>query len=116
VIALLIVRGQTLADRYFERTPWTYRAVVTSLDSLCAGESVDTIEASGLVVEATPSYDSVLRYLMKRGYSKCRYSSGAAIVIVAQRSGSFDESIQAGARSLMRERVLEPGIARYRSR
>jgi len=115
-IGLLVARAPTLADRFAERTPWNYRAIVTALDSLCASESVDTIEGPGLVDELTPSYDSVLRYVMKRGYSRCRYVPGSAVLIVANRSGTFDDSIEFNGRTFARERVLDPGIARYGGR
>jgi hypothetical protein len=115
-IALLLVRAPGLADRFAERTPWTYRATVTALDSLCAGESVDTLEGPGLTDELTPSADSVLRYVMKRGYVQCRYLPGADVLIVANRSGTFDESVDVNGRTFERERLLEPGIARYRRR
>jgi len=115
-IGLLLVRAPVLADRYAERTPWTYHAIVAALDSLCAGEPVDTLEGPGLVVESTPSSDTVLRYLMKRGYVRCRYEPGADVLIVANRSGNFDESLEANGRTFVRERLLEPGIARYHIR
>ena len=113
-IALLIGRGPTLADRYAERTAWTYRAIVGALDSLCAGEAVNTLEGQGLVNELTPSSDSVLRYVMKRGYAACRYNPASTVLIVANRTGMFDPSIESDGRRFVRERVVEPGLARYR--
>lgn len=113
-IALLVVRGPALADRYAEKTPWTYRAVVGALDSLCSGESVNTLEGQGLVNELTPSSDSVLRYVMKRGYARCRYDRWSDVLIVANRTGAFEPSIESDGRRFQRERVVEPGIARYR--
>ena len=77
-IALLVFRAPSLADRYAERTPWNYRAIVAGLDSLCADQQVDTVEGPGLVDEINPSYDPVLRYLMKRGFTRCRYAEGRA--------------------------------------
>ena len=113
-IALLVVRGPTLADRYAERTPWTYRAVVGALDSLCAGETVNTLEGQGLVNELTPSSDSVLRYVMRRGYARCRYDPASDVLIVANRTGTFDPSLESNGRLFVRERVVEPGLGRYR--
>jgi hypothetical protein len=113
-LAVMTIRVPALADRYAERTPWNYQAIVTSLDALCAGQGVDTREGQGLVDELTPSYDSVLRYLMKRGFSRCRYQPGSDVVIVASRNGGFAEVLEDGSDRLKRERLLEPGIARYR--
>ena len=114
-VVLLIVRAPELADRYAERTPWNYRAIVSALDSLCAGHAVDTVEAPGLRNELTPGYDSVLRYLMTRGYTQCRYEPGAPIVIAGDRSGHFDETLELNGRRLAREQVVDPGLARYRA-
>jgi len=114
-VVLLIVRAPELADRYAERTPWNYRAIVTALDSLCAGHAVDTVEGAGLRNELTPGYDSVLRYLMTRGYTKCRYEPGAPVVIAGDRSGQFDETLELNGRRLTREQVVDPGLARYRA-
>jgi hypothetical protein len=113
---MLVIRAPTLAERFAERTPWNYRAIVTALDTLCADQAAGTIEGLGLVDDLTPSYDSVFRYLMKRGYSRCRYDPGSDVLIVATRSGRYDESIESGGRRFVRERVVEPGIARYRAR
>jgi len=113
-IALLVVRGPTLADRSIERTPWTYRAVVGALDSLCAGEAVNTLEGQGLVNELTPSSDSVLRYVMRRGYARCRYDPASDVLIVANRTGAFEPSIESGGKRFVRERAMQPGVARYR--
>jgi len=115
-IVLLILRAPALADRYAERTPWSYRAIVTALDALCADRQVDTSEGPGFGNELTPGYDPVLRYLMTRGYTKCRYQAGSCILIAADRSGQFDESIDAGGRRFTREQVVAPGLARYRAR
>lgn len=113
-ILLLLFAAPARADRFAELTPWNYRAILTALETLCAGEAVDTVEGPGLIDELTPSYDSVLRYLMKRGFSRCRYDPDADIVIAANRANAFDESIEWNGGRYTRERVLPPGLARYR--
>jgi hypothetical protein len=113
-VLLLIFSVPDRADRFAERTPWNYRAIVTALDTLCADQAVETLEGSGLLNELTPSYDSVLRYLMKRGLTQCRYDATSDVVIAANRGASFDESIDIDGRRFIRERVLPPGLARYR--
>jgi hypothetical protein len=114
-ILLLVFRAPGLADFYAERTPWNYRAIVTALDSLCGDQTVDTIEGPGLRNELTAGYDSVLRYLMKRGYTRCRYQAGSRIVIAADRSGHFDDALDVEGRRFRREQVVPPGLARYRA-
>ncbi len=113
-VLLLLVNTPDRADRFAERTLWNYRTIVTALDTLCAGQAVETVEGPGLIDELNPSYDSVLRYLMKRGFSRCHYDPQSAIVIAAKRSASFDESIEIAGRRFTRETVLPPGLARYR--
>jgi hypothetical protein len=115
-VDLLFFRAPALADRYAERTPWTYQAIVSGLDSLCAGQQVDTVEGPGLVDELNPSYDPVLRYLMKRGFTRCRYEKGARLLIAGERGGKFDGSLVVGGRRFTREEVVPPGLARYRGR
>jgi hypothetical protein len=112
-IALLLFRAPLLADRFAERTPWNYHAIVTALDTLCGGQTVQTVEGPGLVNDLTPSSDSVLKYLLKRGHSQCRYDANADVVIAANRAGAFDETIGVGGRRFVRETVLPPGLARY---
>ena len=92
-IDLLVFRGPSLADRYAERTPWNYRAIVAGLDTLCADQTVDTVEGPGLVDELNPSYDPVLRYLMKRGFTRCRYEKGARTLIAGDRDGNFRDHV-----------------------
>ena len=113
-VLLLLFIGPARADRFAERTRWNYSAIVTALDTLCAGQAVETLEGPGLVDELTASYDSVLRYLMKRGFSRCRYDAASDIVIAANRGASFDESIEIAGQRFTRETVLPPGLARYR--
>ena len=36
------------------------------------------------------------------------------LLIVANRTGTFDPSIESDGRRFVRERVVEPGLARYR--
>jgi hypothetical protein len=113
-VLLLIVRGPTLADRFAERTPWNYSAVITALDTLCEGQAVQTLEGPGLVDTLTPGYDSVLRYVMNRGFSRCRYDPMSDIVIAANRDASFEDAIELAGQRFTRERVMPPGVARYR--
>jgi hypothetical protein len=115
-IALLIVRAPALADRYAEPTPWRYQAIVSALNTLCADQAVETLEGPGFRDDLTPGYDSVLRYLMKRGYVQCRYAATSDVVIAADRSAHFDDQIEINGRRFVRERVVEPGLARYRAR
>ena len=114
-IALLAVRAPELADRYAERTAWNYRAIISALDGLCAGQAVGTVEGPGLVDDLTPAFDSVFRYAMKRGFSRCRYDQNADVLIVAPRTGTFDDSIEVGGGRFVRDTVVPPGIARYRA-
>jgi len=75
---------------------------------------IDTLRANSWVNALTPSSDSVLRYVMKRGYAACRYDPASTVLIVANRTGMFDPSIESDGRRFVRERVVEPGLARYR--
>jgi hypothetical protein len=113
-VLLLVVRGPVLAARFAERTPWNFSAIATALDTLCAGQAVQTQEGPGLVNDLTPGYDSVLQYLMNRGFSRCRYDPMSDILIAANRDASFDDAIILDGRRFMRERVMTPGLARYR--
>lgn len=116
-VLLLLFHAPARADRFAEgTTPWNYRTIVAALDMLCAGEAVQTVEGHSLRNDLTPSYDSVLRYLMKRGLSRCHYDPQAGIVIAANREASFEPSIEVDGRRYARERVLPPGLARYRLR
>ena len=115
-IDLLVFRAPNLADRYAERTPWNYRAIVAGLDTLCADQHVDTVEGPGLRDELNPSYDPVLRYLMKRGFTRCRYAKGARTIIAGDRNGAFEPSLGSAGHRYTREAVVPPGLARYRAR
>lgn len=113
-IVLLVVRAPILADRFAERTSWNYTTIVTALDKLCDGQAVQTLEGPGLVDELTPSYDSVLQYLLKRQYTRCRYDENARVVIAANRAGRFDQTVEIDGHQFAREgTVLPPGLARY---
>jgi hypothetical protein len=111
---LLVWRAPLLADRFAERTAWNYRAIVTALDRLCAGEAVQTLEGPGLTNDLTPSADSVLQYLLKRGHSRCRYDVDADVLIAGSRSGEFDDRVTAGGKTFTRQAMLPPGLARYK--
>jgi hypothetical protein len=113
-VLLMLARAPGLADRFAERTPWNFSAIVAALDALCAGQTVHTVEGPGLANDLTPASDSVLRYLMKRGFTRCRYGADSDIVIAANRDGAFDERIDLDGRQFTRERVVQPGLALYR--
>jgi hypothetical protein len=114
-ILFVALRGPVLADRYAEHTAWTYRGVVSALDQLCGGETVRTIEGPGLADGMNPGYDGVLRYLVTRGFTRCRYAEGASIAIVDNRDGrAFAEQRDINGERFLREAVAEPGLARYR--
>ena len=87
----------TAADDFAVRVVW-------------AGECVD------LVDEINPSYDPVLRYLMKRGFTRCRYEKGARILVAGTRDGTLDPSLAVAGHRYTREEVVPPGLARYRAR
>jgi len=114
VLALLITAGPWLADRSAERTPWSYSRIRAALDALCAGIAVDTDEGPAFAAQLNPQYDSVLRYMMKRGMTRCRYEPGSDVVIAAARDGLYPASKTIARGTLYRELVLPPGIARYR--
>jgi hypothetical protein len=113
-VLLLAVRGPILADRSAERTTWNFGAIVSALDTLCEGQAVRTLEGPGLVNELTPGYDSVLRYLMNRGISRCRYDPASNVLIAANREASFDDALTLEGHRFRREQVRPPGLARYR--
>ena len=77
-----------------------YAAIVTALDDLCAGQPVQTLEGRGLVNDLTPSSDSVLQYVLKRGHTQCRYDARASVLISANREGLFDEAIDAAGKAV----------------
>jgi hypothetical protein len=113
-VVLLLVRAPALADRFAERTPWNFGAIVDALDALCSGQAVHTVEGPGLLNDLTPASDPVLRYLLKRGFTRCRYESDSDIVIAASRDAAFDQEIEVDGRRFTRTRVLPPGLALYR--
>jgi hypothetical protein len=114
VLVLLMAAGPWLADRYAERTPWSYSRIRATLDALCGGLGVDTDEGPGFAAQLNPEYDSVLRYMMKRQMTSCRYEPSSPVVIAAARDGVYPASKTIGGATLYREVVLPPGIARYR--
>lgn len=82
-LAILAWRGPEWADRYWERTDWTYANIVAGVDQLCGpGSSARTIEGRGFAT-AVPGNDTVLRYLMTRRLVACRYDPAAAHILVA---------------------------------
>jgi hypothetical protein len=114
VLALLVLAGPSLADRFAERTPWTYARIRASLDALCGGVAVDTDEGQAFAAQLNPHYDSVLRYMMKRGLTTCRYQPSSDVLIAATRDGQYPASKTIGNMTYYRELVLPPGLARYR--
>lgn len=114
VLGLLIVFGPRFADRAVERTPWTYSRIRATLDVLCGGIGVATDEGQAFAAALNPEYDGVLRYMMKRGLTECRYDPSSAVLIAAARDGQYPASKTIGAATFYRELVLPPGIARYR--
>jgi hypothetical protein len=114
VLVFLIVLGPLFADRYAERTPWTYSRIRDTLDVLCGGIGVATDEGPAFAAVLNPQYDGVLRYMMKRGMTRCRYEPSSAILIAAARDGQYPDSKTIGSATFYRELVLPPGIARYR--
>ncbi len=114
VLALLIIVGPSLADRYAERTPWSYSRIRATLDALCNGIGVDTDEGQGFAALLNPQYDSVLRYMMKRGMTTCRYEPSSEVLIAVVRDGQYPATKTIARGTFYRELVLPPGIARYR--
>jgi hypothetical protein len=114
VLILLVSIGPALAGRFAERTPWSYARIRATLEALCGGVAVDTDEGPAFAAQLNPQYDSVLRYIMKRGMSTCRYQPASDVVIAAARDGRYPASKTIGDATFYRELVLPPGLARYR--
>jgi hypothetical protein len=114
VLVLLVLAGPSLADRFAERTPWSYARIRASLDALCGDAAADTHEGDAFAARLNPRYDSVLRYMMRRGMTTCRYQPSSEVVIAAARDGQYPASKTIGQATFYRELVLPPGIARYR--
>ena len=114
VLVLLITVGPWLADHYAERTPWSYSRIRATLDALCGGIGVETDEGLAFAALLNPQYDSVLRYMMKRGLTTCRYEPSSDVLIAVVRDGQYPASKTIGRATFYRELVLPPGIARYR--
>jgi hypothetical protein len=53
---------------------------------------VQTDEGQALAAVLNLQYDSVLRYMMKRGMTRCRYEPSSAVVIAAARDGQYPAS------------------------
>jgi hypothetical protein len=114
VLALLVLAGPSLADRFAEHSPWSYARIRAALDALCGGAAVDTDEGQAFAAQLNPQYDSVLRYMMKRGMTTCRYQPSSDVLIAAARDGQYPASKTIGQTTYYRELVLPPGLARYR--
>jgi hypothetical protein len=114
VVAVLALAGPSLADRSAERTPWSFTRIRAALDALCGGAAVDTDEGQAFAAQLNPRNDSVLRYMMKRQLTTCRYQPSSDVLIAAARDGEYPAAKTIGASTFYRELVLPPGIARYR--
>jgi hypothetical protein len=114
VLAFLVLVGSSVADRSVERTPWSYARIRAALEALCGGAAVNTDEGQAFAAQLNPQYDSVLRYLMKRGMTTCRFEPSSEVLIAASRDGQYPASKTIGTSIYLRELVLPPGIARYR--
>jgi hypothetical protein len=114
VLVLLIVIGPSIADRNVEATPWSFTRIRATLDALCGTAAVDTDEGQGFAARLNPQYDSVLRYMMRRQMTTCRYQPSSDVLIAAARDGDYPREKTIGQTRYLREIVLPPGIARYR--
>jgi hypothetical protein len=114
VLALLIWMGPAFADRYAEETPWSFARIRASLDALCGSAAVATDEGQAFAAQLNPHYDSVLRYMMKRGMTTCRYQPSSDVLIAASRDAQYPATKTIGGSTFYRELVLPPGLARYR--
>jgi hypothetical protein len=114
VLVFVAWRGPSLADRNVERTPWSYARIVAAVNALCGNAGVATEEGQGFAALLNPRYDSVLRYLMRRRLTTCRYESSSDVLLAAARDADYPATMQIGDRRYVRELVLPPGIARYR--
>jgi hypothetical protein len=110
----LVLAGPSVADRNVERTPWSYARIRATVDALCGDAAVETDEGPGFAALLNPQYDSVLRYMMRRGMTTCRYQPSGDVLIAARRDAEYPPSKTIGQSLYLRELVLPPGIARYR--
>jgi hypothetical protein len=91
-LSILALRGPEWADKYWERTDWTYTNIVAGVDALCGpGSSARTIEGRGFAT-AVPGNDTVLRYLMTRRLVACRYDPAAGQILVASMDAEYAPS------------------------
>jgi hypothetical protein len=113
-LLLLLWRGPTWADRYWERTDLTYDRITSAIEALCEpGAAARTAEGAGYATLA-PGHDPVLKYLMTRRFVQCRHDDSADRIIVAARNGDFAPTRQEGDGLFELARVVPPGIAEYR--
>jgi hypothetical protein len=112
-VVLLLVRGPVWAERYHERTDWTYTRIHDAISLLCGTGTARTFEGPGFVTHA-PGHDPVLQFLMTRRFVDCRYDSSADRLIAAGVDLDFPpERVEADG-TFHLERVIPPGIASYR--
>lgn len=113
-LALLAVRGPAWADRYHERTPWTYSAIVAAVDALCGQGAAARLYEGPAFAPITPGYDGVLHYLMTRGHVRCRHDPGSDLLIVAWFTGEYPLLHEERDGVFRRAAVVAPGLALYR--
>lgn len=112
-LAMLAAVGTDLADRYWERTDWTYGNIVRAIDLLCGAGTAATVEGHGLATMA-PGHAPVLRYLMSRRFVSCRYDPEADRLLVAARDAEYGAVHEGPEGRFELEQVEPPGIALYR--
>jgi hypothetical protein len=112
-IAMLVWVAPGWADEYWERTDWTYRRIADAVTTLCGRGTARTIEGPGLATSA-PHHDGVLRYLLTRGLSTCRYDAGADRLLVGGRDMEYPPVRVEPDGEYRLEGGLPPGIASYR--
>jgi len=113
-VVFLVWTGPSRADRSMAPAMWSYRNIVRAIDDLCGDGAADIAEGPGFAEVLNPKYDGVLQYLMKRRFSSCRYESGAALLIAANRQGHYEDWYVVGNKRYRRDTVRFPGIALYR--
>lgn len=113
-LALLVMRGPSLADRNWERTEWSYPHIAAGIDAVCDRSSaVRTVEGPELT-SPIAGHDPVVRYLLTRHLVECRYDAASDALIVALVDGPFPptRAHAGGTYSLVKK--VPPGIALYR--
>jgi hypothetical protein len=112
-VALLVLRAPAWADRYVERTDWTYARIHGAVSLLCGSGTARTFEGPGFLTLA-PGHDPVLHFLMTRRFVECRYDPAADRLIAAGVGLDFPSEHAEADGTFRLERVIPPGIASYR--